>query len=408
MKKRIIPGLCILWCCWLTAAPLAAVDVGGLLGQSAVIDDIGSGGMSGIYWSGTINPWLSGMLIGNGDIYISAALSPTYENLEFVLIPELLRSEVTLRSGSGTELRFGRTPYIDPLGLIAGGLFDGAQLSQNVGDGVLGVGAWYTGLQYKKSANITVSPRDTLNYNTNVDINDIDSYFAPRRVLTAVQYEHPALAELVRLRVAALGQFDVNHRGEKYHSEYLLGKATVPFKNMLFFDAGAALELLQIPDRDARLGLAGELGVAWLPPTLIQDRLSLAGRYATGKIDDSPLGAFMPLTTVNQGRILKAKFSGLALVEAEYTARLHRIFSVDMFATYFLKTAEGSSAVELEGGDEDKYALGGETYLRLIVSPRSDLYMNFGGGVFLPQLGDIAPRERARWLFETKMSFAIF
>jgi hypothetical protein len=34
--------------------------------------------------------------------------------------------------------------------------------------------------------------------------------------------------------------------------------------------------------------------------------------------------------------------------------------------------------------------------------------MNFGGGVFLPQLGDIAPRERARWLFETKMSFAIF
>ena len=395
-------------CALLLAAPLPAVDFGLLTAQSLSLEDAFSGDTDKVSWSGSFIPWFSGMLIENGDLYLSAAVTPQYESGEFRALPELLRSEVTLRSRRGGELRFGRTAYTDPLGLIAVGLFDGFQVSQDLGKSVLSAGVWYTGLQHKKRANITVSPLDQLGYFTLFDRRDMNTYFAPQRMLGAVSWEHPALAGSAKLNVAAIGQFDLNVEDDKYHSEYFTGKVSVPVRNVLVFDAGAALELLQTPDDEAKVAFAGELGASWMPPTVIQDRLSLAGRFATGKVEDSPVGAFMPLTAVTQGSVLQAKLSGLGLLRAGYTARLHEMFSTNLTASYFLRTSGNSVQDWPVPAAEDKYALGFEVYSSLVFSLTSDISMNLGGGVFLPQMGDAAPKEREQWRFEMVVTTAIF
>ncbi|MDR0584647.1 MAG: hypothetical protein LBG57_09920 [Treponema sp.] len=402
--------LAALACALLLASPLPAVDFGLLTTQSLGTDDAFSGDMDKLSWSGSFTPWFSGILIENGDLYMSAAVTPRYESGEFIVLPELLRSEVTLRSRRGTELRFGRTAYADPLGLIAVGLFDGFQVSQDMGESTLSAGAWYTGLQHKKRANITVSPLDQGNYFTLFDRQDMNTYFAPQRALAALGWEHPGLGWAANLRVAAIGQFDLNGEDDKYHSEYLAGKVSVPVRNEWVFDAGAALELLQTPDGEAKLALAGDLGASWMPPTGIQDRLSLTGRFATGKVEDSPLGAFMPLSTVTQGSVLQTKLSGLGHLRAGYTARLHEMFSTNLSASYFVRTSKvsGASLTWPEVTEEDKYALGGEMFLSLLFSLTTDISMNLGGGVFLPQLGDIAPKEREQWRFELAATAAIF
>ncbi|MDR1251676.1 MAG: hypothetical protein LBK62_05870 [Treponema sp.] len=391
------------------ASPLEAVDFGLLFKQSAGLDDAFSGDMHLAKWSGGFIPWFSSMLVDNGDLYISAALTPQVDNLDFAVIPELLRTEVTLRSGRGTGFRFGRGTYVDPLGLVAAGLFDGAQIVQDVGEGVLSVGGWYTGLQYKKTANITVSPRDQADFNRGYDSDDVATYFSARRIVTAVDWEHPAVGGLARVKLAALGQFDLNGEDDRYHSEYFAGKVTLPYQNRLVFEAGGALELLQTPDDEAKLGLAAELGLAWMPPTALRDRFSLTGRYGSGKAEDTPLGFFMPLTTVTQGEVLEAKLSGLTHLRAAYTARLHETFSAQLSASYFLKSSK-LTPVEWTGVEihEDKYALGGEAYMNLVANPVSDLYLTFGSGVFLPQLGDVAPKKAALWKFEMGLTLAVF
>ncbi|MDR2435004.1 MAG: hypothetical protein LBD47_10615 [Treponema sp.] len=392
------------------AFPLPAVDFGLLTTQSVSLDDAFSGDMSKLSWSGAFTPWFSGMLIENGDLYMSIGITPKYENDDFVLIPELLRTEVALRSDRGTDLRFGRISYVDPLGLIAVGLFDGFQVSQDIGEGILSAGAWYTGLQYKKRANITVSPSDRIGYFIAFDKTSMDTYFAPQRMLAAVGWEHPALAGAMQLHVAAIGQFDVNGENDTYNSEYFVGKISVPFRNLFVFDAGAGVEFLQTPDEDTTLALVGELGVSWMPPTNFQDRLSLIGRFSTGDVDDSPLGAFMPLTTVSQGNVLQAKLSALAHLRADYTARLHEMFSVNTALAYFLRTSrnENENLTWPEVTDEDMYVLGGEVFMSLLFSLTSDIGINLGGGVFLPQMGNVAPREREQWRFEMGITAALF
>jgi hypothetical protein len=392
----------------LALAPLAAVDIGVTLDQSVSLDDAFNGGTNGVSYAGTISPWVSGLLTDDGDMYLSMSVTPTVEGGKLFIVPELLRSDVTLRSERGTSLRFGRMPYVDPTGLVARGLFDGVELSQDAGGGSFSLGGWFTGLQYKKSANITVSPLDEAAYYTEFNADDMNTYFASRRILASVGYEHPAIGELVRLRTALMGQFDVNGENDRYNSEYFVGKITVPYKNQLMFDAGWALELLQSPDTEHVFGFAAELGAAWLPPTALFDRLSLTGRYASGWTEDSPVEAFTPLSTVAQGNVLKAKLSSLAHIRAGYTARLHETFSIDTAASYFLRTARPAFAGDAEETEEYRYALGGELYLSMIWSPVSDIRVQWGSGLFMPGLGDVNPAGLPRWLFEMSASVALF
>jgi len=395
MKTKLLT--CVLFLGLLPALFLSAADFGLFLEGSfarEITDEFEYGA--------ALIPWFSTPLGTAADFYISAKAGAEYKGDAWAVIPELLRTEFAYGWDSG-EIKAGRILYSDPLGFIANGLFDGAQVSLDLGEGSLGAGVWYTGLLYKTSAAITMTEPDLTAYNTDLDYADFaNTYFAPRRLLAALDWEHPALAERIRLKAALVGQFDLSGNENLYNSQYLALKASVPI-NRFSFDLGACAELAQAADL-MQFSFAGELGISWMPPLQFPNRLMLVGRFSGGTVDET-ITAFIPITTVSQGNILKAKLSGLSTINLEYTARLHQSFSVGIQNSYFILSDLGTYQGLPEG--REGHFLGDEVYGFLVWSPFSDLQIRGGGGVFLPSLGDADPKGDMLWRAELSLRLAL-
>ncbi|MCL2320133.1 MAG: hypothetical protein FWC45_08605, partial [Treponema sp.] len=257
MKKYGNFFLCVL-IILLPALPLQARDFGLLLDQTAGYGGFGSDGSAD--YSGLLIPRFSALLGDNGAVYVSAAFRADYQSDTWTFAPELLRTEFSWRFDNG-ELQAGRMQYSDPLGFIANGLFDGARFSLDTAAGTFSIGAWYTGLLYKKRLEITMTSDDLQSNYTALDYGDfLNTYFAPRRIVSALGWEHPGIGDIFRVNAALLGQFDVSG-GDRLHSQYVTGKVTAPYKAFLF-NLGGCLELTE-RSGDVGVGLAGELGAAW-------------------------------------------------------------------------------------------------------------------------------------------------
>jgi hypothetical protein len=297
-------------------------------------------------------------------------------------------------------------PYSDPLGFIASGLFDGLALAFDTeSSGTFSAGAWYTGLLFKQSAYITISDEDLASYNEGFSYDKFaETYFASRRLLFALGWDHPGLGELVRLGLSLLGQVDLNGREAYYHSQYLAARASVPVNNLVF-DLGGSLGMGQAGG-DLLFSMVGELGLSVFLPPQFQSRLKFSGIIASGQSESGSISPFIPITTEAQGNVLEAKVSGLSIFCLDYLARLHRTFSIGLSSTYFVLNDLGT----YQGfpGGKDGHFLGNEFYGQLIWSPVSDLRFNLGGGAFLPSLGDADQEAGARWKVELNVQLAIF
>jgi len=368
-------------------------------------------------YQGIIAPWLSALPGKNMDLYVSAAFTVSREDGDWTYVPELFRASFSMTFNEW-EIHMGRIPYADPLGFILSGLFDGAScvLDTSSGSasgfaaGTFNAGLWYTGLLYKKTANITVTKDDLDSYYETFSYDKFaDTYAASRRLAFALGWEHPGLAELVRLRVSLLGQADLNGRETKFHSQYLDVHAGLPLGDSIVLDAGGALGFAEVSQvskvsPEFQISLAGELGLSWYLPGALQDRLRFTGIITSGK--DGGISAFVPVSTVSQGSILKAKLSGVSMLALEYTARLHQTFSLNASSSYFVLSDMGT----YQGwpAKRDGHFLGNEFYLRLIWSPFSDLQLNLGSGLFVPAMGDTDPNAGLRWKVELNATLAIF
>jgi len=398
MKKNIILFLCILT---LFKLSLWSKDFGLILDQSAGFS--GSDGNNDFDYSGAIIPWFSSPAGGKGTVYFSASVMADWKNEKMTVIPELLRTEFTWNFDKG-EFTFGRMRYTDPLGFIAAGLFDGAGVSLDLGGGSLSVGAWYTGLQYKERARITMTKEEYESYNTDFDFSNFsDTYFAPRRVVSALGWEHQGLAEIIQLKLAIINQSDLA-KEDSLHSQYAAAKLSVPL-NSFVFDLGGCLELIEFSD-ETKIALAGIFGISWMLPSA---RLSLSGRYSSGAAQDGSLAAFIPLSTVYQGQILKAKFSGLNVFSLDYLGKFHKTFSAGLNATCFFRSDLGTYyGYPVSEGASDGYMPGTELYGHLHWNPVSDIQINFGGGAFLPSLGNTAKDAAALWRAEINVILALY
>jgi len=353
-------------------------------------------------FSTALIPWFS-IPLGNGNLFLSARGAVEYEGETWTLVPELMRTEFAYRF-DGIDLKTGRFQYSDPLGFIANGLFDGAQVLFDIGEGRLGAGIWYTGLLYKRTANITMTESETASFNIDLDYSDFaNTYFAPRRLFAAVDWENPVLKDLVRLKTSLIGQFDLSANENLYHSQYLALKAAIPVKSFTF-DLGGCLELAQA-DELFQFSYAGEFGASWTPPLNIPNKLALLARFSGGSMNDT-VSAFVPITTVDQGNILKAKLSGLSMIRLEYTARLHESFSINFQNSYFI-LSDSETFQGLPAGRDGRF-LGDELYGIFIWSPFSDLQFKGGGGIFMPFMGNADPNSDLLWRVEFSMSLAIF
>ena len=397
---------------------LGAVDFGIVLDQR-----VGYGGYSGLEnnhvdYSGSIISRFSVLLGTIGSFYISAGAGADFPSeawqpkSKLMVVPELLRTEVSLNFGNG-NLLFGRMYYSDPLGFIADGLFDGIQFSYESAMGTLSVGAWYTGLLYKKRANIAMTIEEVQFHRGDADYTQFaDTYFAPRRLVSAVGWAHPSLGERIRLKLALLGQFDLpddrmnqfvlfGNEAGRLHSQYLALKLTIP-AGVFVFDLGGCFEFLQFSgsgEGTTGIAMAGDLGISLVPT--MGSQLSLLGRYSSGRADDndSRLYAFGPLTAVQQGNIFREKLSGLSMISLDFFARLHQMIAVNLNAACFMRSDLGTYSGYLATG-EKTYFLGTEVSGRLFWSLLSDVQFTIGGGAFLPLLGNVARDANMLWRVE--------
>jgi hypothetical protein len=358
--------------------------------------------------SGVLTPRFSALLGDTGDLYVSAAVN--YETAPnsgapLAIIPELTRTDFAFNLGYAA-LKIGRMFYSDPLGLIANNLFDGAQVSFITDMGNFRAGGWYTGFLYKKRAIITMKDNELKSASVKADNNDfINTYFAPSRVLAALEYSHPSLAGFIGLNISLLTQFDMGN--DKLNSQYFTAALSVPGNNLIF-NLGGCFEFIEYKN-EAIPAFAGDIGLTFILPSMLEKHIKLSGRYSSGVSEDKTYGAFLPLTTVSQGEILEAKFSGLSLLCAEFTGRLSMPLSASMAFTYFIRNDLGTyKAYPAIGGAPDAFLLGGEIFGRLICNISTGIRLNFGTGIFLPSLGDVNPDGAMLWRSNLNLVISIF
>ena len=380
-----------------------AFDFGVILDQS-----VGLWGAHGNHadYKGSLVPRFSTLFGEEGELIVSAGIYAEQGNKNWTFVPEVLRTEFSWLFDNG-DLKIGRMYYSDPFGFIAEGLFDGARLSYDTNLGTFSAGAWYTGFLYKRRANIAMTGDELQSNHAELDYGDFfNSYFAPRRFVSALDWEHSGLMNGYLIpRFSVLGQFDLS--GNALHSQYLIGYLALPI-NAFLFNLGGSFELIQ-DSEDSKTAWAAEIRAAWALPTPFASRVSLLGRYSSGASEDGGMGAFLPLTAISQGFVLRANLSGVSMISLDYFTRLHRTFTLGVSSSYFMRSDLGTyNSYPISAGADDGHILGNEFFAQLLWSPVSDLSINMGYGIFLPSMGNAAPEAAHLWRAELNLVLSLY
>jgi len=354
-----------------------------------------------------IVPRFSTLIGDKGEFIISAGFSLEKEE-EFLYIPELLHTEFSMRFDD-SGIKVGRINYSDPLSFIADGLFDGIQYYYNSEMGNFRVSALYTGLQYKKRANIAMNDDDQAALYTPFDYGDFfNTYFASKRTFISIGWEHPSIGELLHLNMSIIGQADLNSADSKYHNQYLILKASVPINNFLM-EFGGSIELSQavsLGEDKFNVAFAGDIGLFLLFPSKFNSRLSLTGIIASGRTND-PIGAFTPITGKEYGYILKSRISGLSIFSLNYSSKFNNSLDGSFTASYFVRNDLGTFNSYPVTAYNEGYFLGPEASAQVTWGIASDLQFVFGCGAFFPSLGDVGPKEKTKWRVELSVIMSI-
>jgi len=405
MKKALLLFAAVFY---LSVFSLYAFDFGAVFSQNAEIKAPASDSeKTGYEISGVLLPRFTMLLGETNSLYISAALN--YKAVSgsdpFAVIPELTRTDVNCNFGN-INLNAGRMFYGDPLGITVNGLFDGAQVSFITRGGNIRVGAWYTGLLYRERAAITMTPDELKSSYVKVDFKNFSgTYFAPPRVLAAAEYDYPFLAGFIGLKTSILAQFDAG--GEKLNSQYLTAALSVPVKSFVF-NLGGCFELIEYND-EMTPAFAADAGLTYILPAKLEKHINLSWRYSSGVKEDKTIGAFLPVTTVPQGEITEAKFSGLSLISLDFTGRMEKSLSANTAFTYFIRNDLGTYRYYPVTDNASKgFLLGAELFGRLIWTITSEIRLNFGTGVFMPALGDAKPDADIMWRAKLNLVFSLY
>ncbi|MDR1250222.1 MAG: hypothetical protein LBK63_13090 [Treponema sp.] len=332
--------------------------------------------------------WFTMPLGDKADLYLSGGFSAERLDEEWKPLPEIYRFAVTYHPRPGLRFEIGRLPFRGNSSVMAG-LFDGASFRLNTGGGRLNGGVFYTGLLYKKSAHILMKAEDRIQYD------DRDRYFAPRRLVAEINRERAGIFTTRNtLLVSGAAQFDLNGRDTQFHSQYFEAKLGAPLGGRVNAEFDGVIELAEETDTSLYAAFAGSAEIQWMLPTVLQDRFSFAGWFSSGKWNDR-IGVFIPLAMQARGKALRPESSGIALLEAAYTVKLHPRFATDVSGAYYFRT----DRVTFYHPDMDPLSasplLGGEVYGGLTWTPFSDVLISAGGGVFFPRTGRVLSDDTA-------------
>jgi len=373
--KRVCALLFIVFC---ALGNLRAADFGALLNTEFTAEGGDEAEASG---TTALSPWFS-LPLGEGGLFVSARLGLYYAE-ETIFVPELLRLEYAARFAP-FSIRGGRISWQDSSGFTAKGLFDGVDVSMDSQQMRFGIAGFYTGFLYKETANISVSPTDPVNYGADFDWEDFeDTYCAPRRVMVSLYGEFPGLPiHRGNLYAGLLAQFDLSDAEELFHTQYLLLRHTLYYRDF-DLDAAGAVELENTEENGVKAAFAISLEGGWRTPLSLPNRLSLGVRWASGESPEA--AAFFPVIWEAQGLVLQPGFSGIMVLRAGFEARLLPSLSAALRGHYFLRT-DSISFLD-DDFDKDAYSIGAEFSGSLRWSPFSDLSFSLDGGIFLPKTG---------------------
>jgi len=361
-------------------------------GDNATEDSAVSPGQTSSYAKTILAPWVS-FPIGASDFYASAGIHGDYAD-KFNVIPDLFRLEFSFNPIAPLTVRAGRFSWQDPSRIVAKGSFDGADALLDLGRVQLGVSALYTGLLYKDSTDINISPTDQTDYSADFDWSNFSTtYFAPRRLLTALYGDFSGFPfQRGNLHAGLMAQFDLSDADEAFHTQYLVIRYTFVYRQFDLAASGAA-ELENTTEDGLRSAYAFSLEGGWQTGFLkLRDRASAGLNWASG--EGPYTAAFFPVIREAQGLVLKPWLSGMTTLWAQYKARLLPSLSADLTGRYFIRTDSASfSDPDL---DDSNYLLGLELSSTLLWVPFSDLSFSLAGGIFLPQTGN-AMNGPVRW-----------
>jgi hypothetical protein len=388
-------------------AVLGAADFSLITNQYSEASNLETGESKFVEYRLDFLPAISFLIGDTGDFTLSAKISLDWQD-EFIWTPELQRTEFSYRWGN-VGFRAGRMNYSDPLGFIVSGLFDGVQFEHNSKAGTFSLGVWYTGFLYKKISYIVMKQEEQTAFAVPVDLSDMDTYFASRRLLASLDWENLSIADFLQLSAAITAQFDLSDADEeKYNSQYVTLKATIPVKSFSF-EMGGSLEIAEVDEKDPDIALAGDLGIYWKLPSTFNSRLSLTGRFNSGHTKGK-IKEFIPFTNRLYGDILKVKLPGITILGMNYSALFVPSFGISLNASHFMRNDFVTCKVYPIDVDNDNYgtSLGTEFFAQLVWSPLSDFQVSLGGGAFFPSLGNVAPDDSPQWRAELSVIIALF
>jgi hypothetical protein len=391
----------------LVPGALFALDFGIVLHQNPLFGTPEISGDGLVEYSAFVLPWVSATLGEKAEFYASGGLGIRYGRLdwnaggrEWGSLPEIGRLQLTFRPGSDLGLELGRFIFSDPLDLVFSGPFDGLGAIWNTGGTRLKAGAFYTGLLSKRTGYIVMNNTDLADYH------DGEVYFASRRLAFALNWEAPSFLDTrSQVDLGALAQFDLNDTADTLHSQYFMARWRRSLGRGWYADLGAALAVEE-RNGEGGFGFAFSLAPFWVPAARPRDRLFFNARLSSGN-QEGGIRSFKPVTTKAQGRVLRARFSGLSLVELGYTALLFPNLEGEAAAAYFFRTDRETfydADLDFDSGDA---ALGGEIFTRLSWAPGSWCGVNLGFGVFIPQRGGAYQTQaEVKWRLETGLTLS--
>jgi hypothetical protein len=388
--------LCIILTFFIAAVAFGA-DFGLVLGTEGVYND--SLNPEGFSVNVTASPWVSAVWSGAIDLYVSGKMTFQYEETKEppeAYFFEAERTELNARPAPGMYLGLGRRRFEDSAGLVATGLFDGAAFSAKFGMSYLSLGAYYTGLLYKETAKIFLTPGDIERYEKPLDSAGLEGYFASRRVLLALTGEFPDLMSRMNLAAQALAQFDVNGDSESLHSQYLELRVALEPVDILHLSLGGVGELAQGQEQTA-WSMAAFGRADWEAPGALADMVSAELLWTSGRSGEK-IRAFTPVSGKNAGRVFEGGTEALGRAAFSYRARPVKSVSLEAGAAYFIRTdLETLKDKDLDGASGSRL-LGGEVYGSLVWGPDSAFRLSAGGGAFFPGWGGAFLKDAAgRW-----------
>lgn len=397
MKKRLYAIVMYSIQLFGIAAAAFGADFGLILGMEGEYADNFS--PEGFSVTATASPWFSAVLSEAIDVYVSGKMTFEYEENQEppqAYFFEAERAEFSLRPAPGVYVSLGRRRFEDSAGLVASGLFDGAGGSVKLGMSRLSLGAYYTGLLYKETAKILMTPGDLERYGKTFDADGLKGYFASRRALLALTGEFPDLTSRTGLSAQVLAQFDMNGDSDTLNTQYLELRFAVEPVDPLHLTAGGVGELAQGPD-EVQGSVAAFAGADWELPGSLTDLLSTEFLWTSGR-SGGRIRAFTPVSGKNGGRVFDGGIGALMRAVLSYRARPLAGFSFDAGAGYFIRTdleTLGDSGLDSASNSR---LLGGELYGSLVWAPGPAFRFSAGGGAFFPGWGG-AYREGAavRW-----------